>query len=446
MHDSAILLDFGASRVKSVLWSHREGRPLSRCECVAPGLLRGPCGEVEGEPEHYWQALEATAGQLASSNPTVQDIWLCAEMHGFMLADNATGQPITRDISWQDQRASYRSTGDPSEFNELLSGLGPLLMRHAGMRSRPGLPAINLASLRAQLGGVGHIRFLTLVDWLMLRGGDPAARCHRTLAAGTGLYSLESASWSKDLLGLVLDDPGSVAMPALQGDQYALIGTINLAGRAMRVWGGLGDLQAAAYGAGFPHASSVLVNLGTGSQVMALTTTRVENVEVRPCAQGEIANAITHIPSGRALNTFASFVNACCSAGGGQPVFWRLFGKLQADEVLAAEPTFDLNVFDSAWRYRAGGSITHINESVFSLDWFMNTLAKSWLVQYAQALSEMAAIVPGNTFLLAGGMSRRAAFIAPVLESLLGRRAVSVPLRTGEETLDGLLALAEISH
>jgi sugar (pentulose or hexulose) kinase len=235
-------------------------------------------------------------------------------------------------------------------------------------------------------------------------------------------------------------------MPSLQVDHNAPIGTITLGGRAIRVWGGLGDLQAAAHGAGFPHRSPVLVNLGTGSQVMVLTPTRPENIEVRPCARGEIASAITHLSSGRALNTFASFLDACAQVGGGQPIFWRLFGQLRADAVLAAEPSFDLNVFQAAWRYRAGGNIAPINEGEFSVDWFMNTLAKSWLVQYEHALSGIADKPPGSDFLLGGGLTRRAAFIAPVLESLLGRQAVTVSLRTGEETLDGLLTLAEMSH
>ena len=116
---------------------------------------------------------------------------------------------------------------------------------------------------------------------------------------------------------------------------------------------------------------------------------------------------------------------------------------MQADSVLAAEACIDLNVFSAAWQYKGGGSISKVLESRFELSWFMHSLAKSWLVQYSQALEMINADMPGSTFLLGGGLSRRGTFITPVLESLIGKRAIETTLITGEETLDGLVKLAE---
>lgn len=441
MPKSVILVDFGASRVKAVRWSLSNDCVIASRECAAPELRFGRFGEAEGDPEAYWRALEVTAGQLIEVGNEIADLWLCSEMHGFMLADPATGVPLTPYISWQDQRACHKNEGRQSTI-ERLAPIGDMLMKQAGMRLRPGLPVTNLAHLQVHGVLATPARFLTLVDWLLLRGGQATPRCHRTLAAGTGLYSLADGAWSVELMLAAGIDPAKLQMPIICDDD-CLIGAINLNGRAVRVFGGLGDLQAAAHGAGFPHTSSILVNLGTGSQVLAVVPERVENIELRPCAGDELAQAVTHIPSGRAMNEYARFIDGCSRLGGGQPIFWKMFASLAAEEVLAAEDCVDLNVFEAAWRYSSGGSIRHILENNFDLQWLMRSIAKSWLVQYAQALTAITETHPSQTFLLGGGLSRRSAFVQPVLKSLLGRKPVCTVLRTGEETLDGLLMLAE---
>jgi sugar (pentulose or hexulose) kinase len=320
-----------------------------------------------------------------------------------------------------------------------------MLMSRAGMRLRPGLPIANLADLQAQ--GVVPVgaRFLTLTDWLLLRGGEMAPRCHPTLAAGTGLYGLADQAWSPDLMAHAGIETANLRMPAIESGNNP-IGTIQLNGRTLRVWGGLADLPAAAHGVGFPQAAPILINLGTGSQVLAVTSDRADDIELRPCASGELAHALTHIPSGRALSIFAGFFDDCARLSGADPLFWKMFSQLNSGEILAAEACVDLNVFKAAWRFGNGGSIVRINENAFDVPWLMRAIAKSWLAQYVQALDTIMPAHPSSVFLLGGGLSRRLPFVRPALESLLGRKCVYNPLRTGEETLDGLLKLAESSH
>jgi sugar (pentulose or hexulose) kinase len=442
--DTVLLVDFGASRIKAVLWSLIQSRILGTRECPSPVLQRGQQGEAVGDPEQYWQALEATAGLLAELDDSVQDLWICAEMHGFMLADPVSAKPVTPYISWQDQRACYRAGKGLSKLEELQQSIAPLLYSEGGMRLRPGLPIANLACMGHELADSSQ--FLTLVDWLLLRGGESAPCCHVTMAAGTGLYSLADKNWSDILMGQAGITSLNLRMPPVNHDVSSPIGKITLKRRSLRVWGGLGDLQAAAHGMGFPNKAPVLVNLGTGSQVMVAAQSPISDVELRICAEGQLAHAITHIPSGRALNTFASLIDDCAHIGGGLPFFWRVFSSLNAQQVLDADSCVDLNTFSSSWRYEDGGKISRITEGKFTSVSFISALAKSWLTQYAQALGTMAKSTSGAHFLLGGGLSRRAAFIPLVLESMLASKSIEVPLRTGEETLDGLLSLAEATY
>jgi sugar (pentulose or hexulose) kinase len=444
MPDFVILVDFGASRIKAVLWSIKESCVIAHRECPSPTLQYGPRGEVTGNPENYWKSLEETAGQLAQFNHSVKDIWICSEMHGFMLADQGDFQPLTPYISWQDHRATYCDSPGLNTLERLRPIIDNLLFTESGMHLRPGLPIINLAAICKEVNFKSSL-FLTLTDWLLVRGGEFFPKCHPSLACSTGLFSLKSFDWSEKLLRSIGISKQSLLMPSINKDLGSPIGSINLKERKLRVWGGIGDLQAAAHGIGFPHKASTIINLGTGSQVMVHVQPLNNDFEIRMTVDGDFVNAITHIPSGRALNTFAAFIDDCAQYGGGHAFFWRIFSELNADKVLLADPCVDLNVFDSSWRYSDGGRIVRIMDKGLSPESFIASLAKSWLIQYHHALSSVYELNQNSNqhYLLGGGLARRASFIPNVLDSLLGKKSLETKLRTGEETLEGLLILAE---
>lgn len=441
MPDSVILVDFGASRVKCVQWSYTGQRVIASVECASPIARYGTTGAVELEPEAYWNAFLETAGTLSQQAPDVEDIWLCTEMHGCMLVDTDSPTPLTPYISWQDQRASFAVPGARSTLDDLQVHATDFL-HHTGMRLRSGLPGPNLIHM-ARKGSLSRAaRFATLSDWLMLRGGEREPQCHLTLAAGTGLYSLVERAWLPTLFAGSGTDLSGVQFPRISTLAHP-IGHIRLAGRSLRVWGGIGDMQAAAHGGTFPQGSDILINLGTGSQVIAITPQGVAGVDRRTSATGQEFFAVTHIPSGRALNVFASFLDESAALGGGTAFFWKLFSELKAQDVLHAAPSVDMNVFDAAWKYAGGGRIGGIHEHQFHPRNLVLAIASSWLHQYAEALASINPQHPSATFLLTGGLPRRAAFIPAVLEQLLKRRCIMPDLRTGEDTLDGLLSLAE---
>lgn len=435
-----LLVDFGASRVKSALWSHRAARLVAVRECPAPQVTQGADGSVTAPADSYWQALESTAGALlrASPNADIGGLWLCTEMHGCVLApagSDAAGQTY---ISWRDARATRHDGGRPSTL-ERLQAQAAAFQAASGMKLRPGLPWLTLAHLQRNGGLPPAFRLLTLADWLLWRGGEAQPAIHPSLAAGTGLYDPHTEDWSAELAALAGLDLNAMQLPDVR-PAGAILGHLTVGGRRMPVYGALGDLQAAVQGAGFPRQADLIVNLGTGSQVLCATA--APGAESRPGGNGGRFGAITHIPSGRMLNVFAAFFDSCAQAADGQPFFWQRFGARAADTVLAAPADIDVNVFEAAWRYHGGGVIHAIHEGRFSVDTVLASLAHSWLRQYADAIALLDPDRQASQFLLAGGLSRRAAFIAPVLETLSGRSAILSTSVTGEETLDGLLSLA----
>jgi hypothetical protein len=456
MATCTLLVDFGSSRVKCALWSHTEQVVLAQKECAGPPTE--PVGQeqkVEIPADLYWQALEATAGTILREIGHQHDIdglWLCTEMHGILVlpdTDGAgvdTGQQATY-ISWRDGRAMQAIDGESTYERLSTPTIAAEFFALSGMKLKAGLPFLTLAHLQRADQLPNAMRLCTLADWLLWRGGECNPGIHPSLAAGTGLYDLEKQQWSPHLLQLAGLNPQLVRLPRVLSAGQNL-GQITLGGRKISLFGALGDMHSASFGAGFPMQAGMMVNLGTGSQVLCQTdvafglAANVPNIERRPgILQGQFA-AITHIPCGRALNVFAKFFDDCALAANGEPFFWRRFANLTVAQVLAACEDIDLNVFAAAWRYQAGGCIKHIHEGAFSLDTMLPALAKSWLMQYAHAISLLDPARQHPRFLLAGGLCRRAAFILPVLEALTGRTGQSTASLTGEETLDGLLSLA----
>jgi hypothetical protein len=290
--------------------------------------------------------------------------------------------------------------------------------------------------------GLQDFKVCTLVDWILYRGGEKSPKVHPSLAAGMGFYSLSGSAWSDGLIQKSSPnlDAGQFSEPSKLSGK---IGQISIGKHSLAVYGGLGDMQAAIFGAGFPKKGRLLVNLGTGSQVVGDALQQGSSVERRLSANGEVFSALTHIPSGRGLNVFAKFIDGISLTGGGEPIFWKTFSSLGQDEILGSSIEVDLNVFEASWKYGVGGVISGIDENAFDLRLFMSGLVKSWLSQYKVAMDLIDPRREVDKFLISGGLSRRGTFVLPVLEKLSGRFGYLTETITGEETLDGLLALAQ---
>lgn len=441
--DRAILVDIGTSRIKATSIRLDSGTVLARADGPSPTPDRRDSGEVASDPLLHRKAfLDILASLPAGEPPT--GIWLCAEMHGFLL-DDGKGRPLTQYVSWRDERASR--DGSPSTLNRFQEDLGKAYQEITGMAVRPGLPALVLAHLSRQ----GHLprrgRLLTLPEWLLVSCGEFYGAMNETMAAASGLYDLASHTWSDRLMDASGARSADLDLCPVTSQVDAPLGRMLLNGRKISVFGGVGDMQAAMLGAGIPVRAPVAINMGTGSQVARLIEPRETYLgERRPFFDGNLLSAITHIPAGRALELFSRIADEFSAQGGGRRgTFWEILRQLTPEEVLASPLEADLNVFAGAWRFAKGGLIAGLREGNTSARQLVASLARAWLAQYADALRLLDPQCRAARVAVAGGLARRAPACVPVLEALLGREVL--PAGTEEETLRGLtrLAMGEVS-
>lgn len=454
-----LLVDFGASRIKAVLFDVVNSNVIDAEECISPSTKSSSSldDRFEIPIEAYWNGLLDTVGKIILRNKKkkISKLWMCAEMHGFVMT-HPDGSAITPYISWKDQRANFDfSFGSSSTYEKLIIEFNNF-RTITGMNLKPGLPIVTYAS-GVREGSIPElktsnkdapVRILSLVDWLLFRGGERFPRSNITLALGLGIYDLDSKILSNEVLRDINLHSIKICGMDLQSDSSIPLGRIKINDSVISVFGGLGDFQAALYGAGFFKDYDAILNLGTGSQVGVKKSKDMllSSQEVRVTADNELINVVTHIPCGRALNVYASFLDNFSIAAGGKEKFWQLWSEISADDVIKSKLCSNLSLFESAWG-RGNSNFKNgtigLDEGRSSVPCVMAGIAKSWVLQYYEVLNILDPLAEAKKVVICGGLAHKSKFLISVLEALMPKRVFEISTTiTGEETLDGLLRLA----
>lgn len=120
-----------------------------------------------------------------------------------------------------------------------------------------------------------------------------------------------------------------------------------------------------------------IINIGTGSQV--------------------IKTNIIHkyIPAGRALLVYKAFFDSI------NVDFFTYLNNVTVDDVYQSTLQVDMNIFKQSAGYVAGGSISLINENMFTINNLAGSILKSIVLQYKPYIQDI------NTVQLTGGISKK---------------------------------------
>lgn len=381
--NNKLLIDFGASFVKY----HMNGVTK---KIPSPTPIYGEGGKVEINPYAYLEILTT----ILLGFKYIEEIWVCAEMHGFLLTDEDTGLPVTNYISWRDTRNSVEMA--TAHFR-----------LQTGMQSSIGTPYNNIKNIPIHK----NVTLYTLVDWLLKDSEDYKHVIHETMAQGTGFYSILYREWGATIY------QSHVKLPTVTEDYF--MGKID----GIPVYGGVGDFPAMLNGT---IHEGCLINMGTGSQIVGDCFS-----EIRLDCHGKEVHCQTHIPCGRHLNIYANFF--------GKDAFWKCFHSLTLKEIEKAPLYITLG---------KEGAINEIMENNFSPRTVIAALARAWLEGYTDLLDYYSIEDYPKTITLAGGLSR-VPFVRMYFENFHKEQGLDTAIIlsrpiTGEETLDGLLKLSGV--
>lgn len=431
MINSWLLVDLGASRIKSSIFNKEKNTSYKTIDLPSPQPIVGKIGNYEIFHQEHPTIFRKILNHYQKEGIDINAIFLCAEMHGFLLVDETTRQPLTNYISWKDTRSTYDFTIDK------LNPIKEKFKKITGMNLKPGLPLVTLVSLIQKLPPLEHpIIFLSLPEWIIESIGIPYGLVNETMAAGSGLYDIYQKEWSNDLINMI--------HPYLKGNQVTKelnspLGSISYQNKNIPVFGGTGDLQTATLGVGL-RESEAYFNLGTGSQV--ITMNEVENqklCEKRPYFFNKTLNVVSHIPSGRVLTVFQRFFDELKKEEGW---FWKYVFTLSADEILESSLDINLSIYKNAYNYKEGGSIFNLQEENFTSKNFINSLIRCYAEQYIHIMNDLSFKIKPKKIRLGGGIIHRIPAIAQVMRKLAKSHTV-VTSSNKEETLKGMSFLVE---
>jgi xylulokinase len=261
-------IDLGTSSVKVVV-QDRQGRTLSMSKAGYTVMAPQP-GWSESDPDEWWAATVSAVQMAMAQVPQAEitAIGLSGQMHGVVLTDEE-GLPVRAAMLWADMRAQtelecYRKL--PASLVERLAN--PLVPGMAG-------PMLCwLAEHEASSYQKAHWA-LQPKDWLRLcLTGEVAT--DPSDASATLLYDLQADNWADDivaLLGLQRDllppiMPSGVIAGRLSAQAAE---ALNLSAE-LPVATGAADTAAAALGTGLLTPGPIQLTLGTGAQLIQLSS------------------------------------------------------------------------------------------------------------------------------------------------------------------------------
>lgn len=268
------------------------------------------------DPQMIIGKTKALLDQLLEEFEGVQSIGVTGQMHGIVYCD-ASGKAVSQLYTWQDESGNQlREDGEKwaawltrTSGCNLASGFG--CVTHACNAARGLVPAT-------------AAKFCTIHDYLvMVLTGREKPLCHATDAASFGCYDLNKQCFDLDALARIGVDPEMLPETT---DSRTCAGSY----RGIPVYTAIGDNQASFLGAVPDVENSVLVNIGTGSQVsvMANKPVKAAHAETRPFMKGSYLVVGASLCGGRAYAALESFFRSYAQALGVEGSQYELLGKL----------------------------------------------------------------------------------------------------------------------
>jgi sedoheptulokinase len=338
-------------------------------------------------------------------------IGIAGQMHGILYTDNK-GNAVSPLYTWEDNRGNQVYKGTLS-YARFLSGC-------TGYRLASGYGLVtHFFNLKNGLVPKEAVKFCTVMDYLVMKlTGNTSPLIDPTNAASFGLF---------DLANLVFDHSAltSAVIPPDMLPEIKPSGT--LAGfykGGIPVYSAIGDNQASFLGSAANINNSILVNIGTGSQISVYSEELVygESVDVRPFPGGGYLLVGAALYGGKSLALLKSFfektIGLFVPGFTGEITFYEMLNSvsraaLSDQNTLQVNPMFNGSRKDPEER----GIISNISDTNFTPEGFMAGFLIGICNEMVDFYNEMPVQKQGENRYLAG--SGNAVRKNPVMQKML---------------------------
>ena len=402
-----IAIDFGASRIKSIAFISSD-KIIDKFETTGSNYFKNNIIN----PNFFYKSLIKHLNYYSKKYKFTKII-ICSEMHGYALF-NKQKNKITKYFSWRFQR-------DDKKTKKIIKDLeSKKFQKISGLKPRIGLPIINWLSDKSNKKGRNYL--CGIGEILCIIGGKYYETLHSTYAQSTGFYKLNNNSFfNKEIFSNKIVET-----------KKNLIGTVIFKNMKKYIYGGYGDLQAAFTGSNI-KSNEVLINMGTGSQIILKNNTKHNIYFEKRNYFNKILYCKTHIPSGRSLNLIAEKINKIYRK---KDYFWRIIKKIKLNNLIECNKIINLDYFRLKKKLN--------NEEIKkNLENFIIIVLKSYCDQYINYINNPSfKKMKFKRVILSGGIPKRIPIIKNYIHQKTGINTKIYNSRV-DETLIGLLKLSK---
>lgn len=341
----AMGIDIGTTTISAVMADGGSGKILgSRTVSHQAFIKTGGPGRQQ-DPEKLWRLTRELAEELTRAYGRPDSIGMTGQMHGMLYVDGQ-GDAVSPLYTWQ-EGCGNELTRDGRTYAEVLkeacgsaaSGYG--LTTHYYLEQKRRIPA-------------EAVRMVTISDYIGMKlCGNREPSIAGDMAASWGCFDLEIGDFCRD----ELEELGvsTAFLPRLRHGHPVIGETAGTVLKKIPVILSLGDNQASVLGSVQDLANTVLINIGTGSQVSFGTASYVEasgSIELRPYTDELYLMAGSGLCGGRAYAMLEQFYRE--ASGSPDREF---YGQMERQ----AREFMEIYGREAAWKIRTTFSGTRSN-------------------------------------------------------------------------------------
>ena len=197
MEQLSIGIDMGTTQTKAVVFNE-QGIVITSCYQRYP-LIQETEGMAEQEPEAIFQAVVYCLSSVVKSvgSQKIDSVSFSTAMHSLLVMDSADN-PLTRVITWADQRAE--------ESSDELNGttMGQKLYENTGVPMHPMAPIHKILWLKKEFPEIYQeaALFIGIKEYIFYRFFGEYVTDFSS-ASGTGLFNIHQLIWDQEALAVV---------------------------------------------------------------------------------------------------------------------------------------------------------------------------------------------------------------------------------------------------
>ncbi|MDO4323147.1 MAG: FGGY family carbohydrate kinase [Lachnospiraceae bacterium] len=421
----AMGIDIGTTTICGIVIDAENGSVLSVQTLTNDSAFSGADYEWLQDPERIWELVQKMYREFLEQYSDICSIGLTGQMHGIVYTD-AEGKSVSPLYTWQDERGNEAAADGRKYVEHLAEETGYPMATGFGVTT-------HYYQMKNHQVPEEAVHFCTIHDYIGMRlTGRREPLVTASDGASFGCFDLEKLQFDAEAIAKAGIDPA--VLPQCERGCVLLGKTPE----GIPVGAGIGDNQASVIGSVKDITNSVLINVGTGSQVSAGVDhyVKAEHVELRPLAGDSYILAGSSLCGGRAYAAMEKFLRQTVIAMTGEDP-GSLYGKMgEVLEKRGVKPgTLEFNTRFRGTREnpeRTGGISNLVLENFTPEEFIYGVLGgiAEELVTFHKAIRQQGASDP--KYLIGSGNGIRLnAYLRRIFEDIFGMK-MQIPVHKEE--------------